>query len=381
LGLKNEMVMPVKLSAIKPNDKNPRTIRDARFERLKTSLEEFPAMMELRPIITDAEGTILGGNMRYRALKALGYKELPDGWVKRADELTEEEKRRFIIADNVGFGDWDWDTLGNEWDSEELAAWGLEVPGWDAGEEIPEAEEDDYEMPDVIHTDIVLGDLFEIGPHRLLCGDSTDSDAVGRLMNGEQADMVFTDPPYDIEFEYSNAALFCPDGHIFVFNNDRAIVSQLHKSPFKLKGFFVFHHGGTAIPQEGGHEVFLDHVLISHEVAGRPKVRYNKGDGTRTVLKGEYRRAEEHKHQKPFSVLAPIVKGYTDTGLIVLDFFAGGGSLFSVCHQLNRRCYGMELDPKYCQVIIDRMLKLDPALEVKRNGEAWQPKPQQHGTT
>jgi hypothetical protein len=127
------MVMPVKLSAIKPNDKNPRTIRDARFERLKTSLEEFPAMMELRPIITDAEGTILGGNMRYRALKALGYKELPDGWVKRADELTEEEKRRFIIADNVGFGDWDWDTLGNEWDSEELAAWGLEVPGWDAG--------------------------------------------------------------------------------------------------------------------------------------------------------------------------------------------------------------------------------------------------------
>ena len=121
--------MPVKLSAIKPNDKNPRSIRDARFERLKTSLEEFPAMMELRPIITDAEGTILGGNMRYRALKALGYKELPDAWVKRADELTEEEKRRFVIADNVGFGDWDWDTLGNEWDSEELATWGLEVPG------------------------------------------------------------------------------------------------------------------------------------------------------------------------------------------------------------------------------------------------------------
>lgn len=85
-------------------------------------------MMELRPIIIDNDNMILGGNMRLRALKELGYKDIPSGWVKRADELTEDEKRRFVIADNVGFGEWDFDMLANEWDSMELQEWGLEVP-------------------------------------------------------------------------------------------------------------------------------------------------------------------------------------------------------------------------------------------------------------
>lgn len=84
--------------------------------------------MALRPIIVDANGIILGGNMRYKALLHLGYKEVPDEWVKRADDLTEEERRRFIISDNVGFGEWEWETVANEWDVEELADWGLDVP-------------------------------------------------------------------------------------------------------------------------------------------------------------------------------------------------------------------------------------------------------------
>lgn len=120
----------MKLSEIKPNPNNPRVLRDERFAKLKQSIEEFPKMLALRPMVIDNDGVILGGNMRYRVLQDLGYKEIPDEWVKRADELSEDEKRRFIIADNVGFGDWDWDTLGNEWDSEELEAWGLEVPEW-----------------------------------------------------------------------------------------------------------------------------------------------------------------------------------------------------------------------------------------------------------
>lgn len=119
----------IKLSSIKPNDGNPRHIKDAKFDKLKASIKDFPAMMELRPIIVDAENVILGGNMRYRALKALGYKEIPDEWVKRADQLTEEEKRRFIISDNVGFGEWDWDILANDWEPLELSAWGLDIPG------------------------------------------------------------------------------------------------------------------------------------------------------------------------------------------------------------------------------------------------------------
>lgn len=122
----------MKLKDIKPNPNNPRIIRDERFEKLKASIQEFPKMMRLRPIVIDADGTILGGNMRLRALQALGYKEIPDEWVKRAEELTEEEKQRFIIADNVGFGEWDWSTLANEWDAGDLEAWGLDVPGFDA---------------------------------------------------------------------------------------------------------------------------------------------------------------------------------------------------------------------------------------------------------
>jgi len=117
----------MKLSELKPNPDNPRVIKDAKFEKLKQSIQDFPKMMSLRPIIVDNNNVILGGNMRLRALQDLKYKEIPDDWVKRADELTEEEKKQFIIKDNVGFGEWDWDLLANEWDNQELNDWGLDV--------------------------------------------------------------------------------------------------------------------------------------------------------------------------------------------------------------------------------------------------------------
>lgn len=120
----------IKLSGIKPNPANPRTIRDNKFEKLKASIEQFPKMMELRPIVVDNTGMVLGGNMRLRALQDLGYKEVPPEWVRQADDLTEDEKRRFIVTDNAGFGQWDWDILANEWDAGELAEWGLDVPEW-----------------------------------------------------------------------------------------------------------------------------------------------------------------------------------------------------------------------------------------------------------
>ena len=130
----------MKLSEIKPNPNNPRVLRDERFAKLKQSIQEFPKMMALRPMVVDSEGFILGGNMRYRALQDLGFKEIPNDWVKRAEELTEDEKQRFIIADNVGFGDWDWDALGNDWEAEQLTDWGLEIPGWVAAGEGEENE-------------------------------------------------------------------------------------------------------------------------------------------------------------------------------------------------------------------------------------------------
>lgn len=117
----------MKISSLKINNANPRSIKDSKFKKLCSSIKDFPKMMSLRPIVIDNDGTILGGNMRYRALCELGYKEIPDEWVKRADELTDEEKQRFIIEDNVAFGDWDYDLLANAWDTELLNDWGVDL--------------------------------------------------------------------------------------------------------------------------------------------------------------------------------------------------------------------------------------------------------------
>jgi hypothetical protein len=139
---------------------------------------------------------VLGGNMRLKACIAAGLKEVP---IIVADQLTDAQKLEFIIKDNVGFGEWDWDLLANQWDVEALEDWGLELPFDNTP--VVEAEEDDYEAPSEIKTDIVLGDLIEIGNHRLLCGDSTDSDAVARLMDGQKADLAHNDPPYGMKKE------------------------------------------------------------------------------------------------------------------------------------------------------------------------------------
>jgi hypothetical protein len=185
-----------KVSEVKANPNNPRVIKDDKFKKLVKSIQDFPEMLELRPIVVNVDGIVLGGNMRLKACKEAGLKEVP---VIKAEDLTEDQQKEFIIKDNVGFGEWDWEDLANNWDAEELTEWGLDLPT-DSFIEM-EAVEDDFEVSeDGIETDIVLGDLIEIGEHRLLCGDSTDSDAVAKLMDGEKADMVFTDPPYGMSY-------------------------------------------------------------------------------------------------------------------------------------------------------------------------------------
>ena len=158
-----------KITEIKLNADNPRFIKDEKFTKLVKSIKEFPKMLELRPIVVNDDMIVLGGNMRLRACQKAGLNEVP---IIKASDLTIEQQQEFIIKDNVGFGSWDWDVLANEWDTEQLEDWGLELP-FDVETEL-EAEEDNYQIPDEIKTDIVLGDLIEIGEHRLLCGDSTD---------------------------------------------------------------------------------------------------------------------------------------------------------------------------------------------------------------
>jgi len=138
----------MKLKDIKPNPNNPRVIRDYKFQKLKQSISEFPKMLSLRPMVIDENNVVLGGNMRLRVLQELGFNDIDEAWVKRSSDLTEEEKKRFIIADNVSFGEWDWDTLANDWDVVDLEAWGLDIPFYD--EEVKQEESKEEEEMNVI---------------------------------------------------------------------------------------------------------------------------------------------------------------------------------------------------------------------------------------
>jgi ParB-like chromosome segregation protein Spo0J len=139
------MIVPI--NKIKPNPKNPRTIKDERFEKLKKSIQDFPDMLNKRPLVcftdTDGKFVVLGGNMRLKAAKDLGLKELP---IILADEWTEEQKAKFLIKDNVGFGEWDWNELNTDWDTEQLNEWGLEVPKFLNIDEILNEEQIDEEI-------------------------------------------------------------------------------------------------------------------------------------------------------------------------------------------------------------------------------------------
>ena len=140
----------MKVSQLKANPKNPRIIRDDKFKKLVESLRSFPEMMEKRPMVcvTDVDSKIfpLGGNMRLRAIQELGMKEIPDTWVTLADDWTEEKRKEFTIKDNASFGEWDWESLANDWDSELLSDWGVDVPNWQAGHDANELTEDDLDM-------------------------------------------------------------------------------------------------------------------------------------------------------------------------------------------------------------------------------------------
>lgn len=334
------------------NPKNPRIIKDKQFKELVNSIKSFPEMLEIRPIVANSDGIILGGNMRFEACKAAGLKEVPVVFV---DNLSERQQEEFIIKDNVSGGEFNWEQLANEWDLNELSEWGLDCP------EIKkqEAKEDDYEPELQVETSICEGDVYKIGNHFLMCGNSFNSDHVQKLMKNEKASIVFTDPPYDLEDEeyVSNIYLFTQNAHVFVMHDDRGIVEYLRKSKLLFKQFFV---ANFQFSSPRGNDPYLNHILVSHEVNGDAIKHQNLHDGIGSIIKLEYRfrNKEEkfgHKHQKPINFISTFITHYSQEGMICLDLFGGSGSTMATCQQLNRICYTMELEPKNCQIIINRM--------------------------
>ena len=376
----------IKLTTIKSNPNNPRVIRDEKFKKLVKSIEEFPKMMALRPMVVNEEMVVLGGNMRLKALKELGYKEVPNDWVKSAKDLTEDEIRRFIIADNVGFGEHDWEMLANEWNVEELSEWGLDIPGFEIAEEL-EAEEDDFEVPDEITTDIVLGDLIEIGEHRLLCGDSTDTNNLDLLLMNKKPELLLTDPPYGID--YGGMLKGKGDGKGGADKNGWKSYGAPEWDKSKPEsGVLQYLCQITDNQIIWGGNYFTDDLppTMGWLIWDKGQRGFSLADGemawtsfNNALRIKEYARAkanrEEKNHptQKPIEIMSWCFE-YADRHSkneikLVLDTYLGSGSTMVTSHQLKRICYGMELDPKYCQVIVDRMRKLDTSLVIKRNGQ------------
>lgn len=388
----------MKLSQIKPNPNNPRLIKDEKFEKLVKSIKDFPKMMELRPLVIDGNNIILGGNMRFKALKELGYKEIPDEWVKNADNLTEEEKRQFIIKDNVGFGDNDWEMVLSEYDVEELEEWGMDVPEYHDIESEP-VEDDDFDPDSVKESDVVTGDLICIGPHKLVCGSSLDSDAWAKMIEENSIDLVVTDPPYNVDYEgktkeklkIENDKMSQSDFYQFL-HDFFATIGIFVKAG---SSYYIWHaelegHNFRQAFMDTGNKlsqclIWLKNSMVmsrqdyhwKHEPClygwkeGAAHNWYSDRKQTTVLEFDRPTRNAEHPTMKPVELIGYQIQNSSKAGDLVADGFLGSGSTMVASHKLNRVCVGVEMDPHYCQVIINRMMELDPSLDVTINGKPY----------
>ena len=365
-----------KTANLRTNPNNPRAIRKDQLNKLVKSLQEFPEMLEARPIVIDKDGTVLGGNMRLKAAQLAGLDEVPV-YVREWDEGKDGQ---FIIKDNVSFGEWDQDMLGNEWEPEQLDEWGLNID-WDEPEET-EGLTDADDVPQVPEEATTKpGDLWVLGEHRLLCGDSTKAEDVERLMDGNKADMAFTDPPYNVEYtggiQYKNGKKVTNNREM-IANDDRDLYPEVVGilCDYVDGPSYVWFAGTKASTLYATAEELADiHSLIiwvknggygalgaSYKQKHEPCLFIKtKGSTLRFVGPTTENTVWEidkdgvnrlHPTQKPVELAERALKNHDAKN--VLDLFLGSGSTLIAAEKTNRICYGMELDPKYCDVIVKR---------------------------
>jgi len=363
-----------KIEDLKKWEENPRSISEVEYVKLKKSITKrgFHDILKI-----DEKNVVLSGNQRLDALKELGYKEVE---CKVADKiLTQEEKDAVALESNIQGGEWDMDKLAEGFEDilEEIGAGDL-MP-----EIIEEVEEDDYEEPEDLETTVVLGDVYQLGEHRLVCGDSTKIEDVEKLMNGEKADMVFTDPPYGMNLDVSSSDNLVGKGkwknkakHYTPVIGDDEDYDPTHlfemfpdtKELF-LWGFDYFaefipnRKEGSVIvwdKRKGVEDTKLTfsefELCWSREKHLREIVRITWSGLLGTEQEFDHKR--HHPTQKPIKLSSWFIEKYSEESNLVVDLFGGSGSTLIACEQTNRKCYMMELDPHYCQVIIDRWEKL-----------------------
>lgn len=391
------------INDIKPYDRNPRK-NDIAVAAVAESISQFGFKV---PVIVDTDGVIVAGHTRYKAAKQLGMKTIP---CIVADDLTEAQIKAFRLADNktAELAEWDLDLLNNELLDLDNLCVDMSVFGFDAVDTIDDKiiEDNIPDIDDESEPITQLGDIWQLGKHRLMCGDSTDAGAVAILMDGKKTDLLLTDPPYNVALGMGGSVDEARKRHRrtdgLVIMNDK--LDDIKFFEFLLKcftagkealkegaAFYIWHADNeglnfrSALKESG---LTLRQTLIWNKnsiTLGRQDYQwkhepclYGWKDGAShnwysdrsqsTVLDFKKpTRSEEHPTMKPVELFAYQIQNSTEKGNIVLDLFGGSGTTIIACEQTGRIGYSMELDPKYCDVIIKRYENLMGEKAVKIN--------------
>ncbi|WP_291395493.1 DNA modification methylase, partial [Acinetobacter sp.] len=384
---------------------NPRTIDKADYQKLLKSIQEDPEYLDHEKPHVIAHGdkyVVLNGNQRLRALRELKFTETPVTIYK--PDTPPEVIRARIIKSNHGYGKDDLDMLANDvWSDDPLCEWGMDLPDDWLQDEQEVIEDEAPEVDESEPPKSKLGKVYQLGRHRVMCGDSTSLTDAGLLMNGERAGMLFTDPPYGVSYQSNKRVKtskfevidnddvildFMPivkeycDGFVYVCTTWRVldVWTELFGGYYKITNMVIWDKGGGGMGDLlKTYVTDYEIILVSNndrEIVGK---RYgsiwelNKKDVTKmnkkelldialdvkksTSLWKQNKDAAStyvHPTQKPVSLSARAIQSSVEQGDIVLDLFLGSGSTLIACEQTNRICYGMELDPKYVDVIRKR---------------------------
>ena len=376
-----------KISDVIPYENNPRDNENA-VEKVAESIREFGFKV---PIIVDKGGVIVAGHTRLEAAKLLGLKKVP---VIVADDLTEEQVKAFRLADNkvAEFSTWNFKKLEVELSFLD-DVFNFEKFGFSDFDFLPPEEqesayvkEDDFNFEEELPIEPVskIGDIWQLGRHRLMCGDSTDKSTVELLMNGNKADMVFTDPPYALFGNSTGVAGICDDkmtrpfflaifqrlrentklfGHIYAccdWHSAFSLQAMAKQAGLTEKNLCIWDKGncGLGAMYQQCYEMiwfFANSPIATHTV-GKKKAGERTVNGKPNIWRYPRENSNDRVHnaQKPLAMVEFAIKNSCDKGESVLDLFGGSGTTLIASEATDRTCYMMELDPKYCDVIIKR---------------------------
>lgn len=374
----------VDIDKLIPYINNAKQHTDEQITRIASSIREFGFV---NPVLIDKEFNIIAGHGRVMAAKKLGLAEVPCVYV---EGLTEAQRKAYILADNrLGeLAEWDMDIVTSELEALQQFDFDIDLTGFELPDEEDDAEVVEDEVPDVPEEPVTkLGDLWQLGEHRLICGDSTDVNVVDMLTNGANPDVVLTDPPYGINAVSNNGEVGADFGiakkgkYAKIIADDTTETAQqaydlLSQICDKLilwggnyfldflppsDGWLIWDKRG----ESGIKNTFADGELAWCSFHTPVRIYHQLWNGM--IREGEHEK-RVHPTQKPVRMLSEILKDFTSERDAVLDVFGGSGSTLIACEQLNRRCYMSELDPHYCDVIIQRWEKLTGKKAVLING-------------